>query len=534
MSARRRVRCLNAPLAAMVLAASVPAAVLVGVTPAGADPPPVTSTDDIWLAPGSTPVAPGSGPLLGAGGGFNPIIDASSDGPYEIVLVASPNVERLRAPAAYAAAQFGFITGISMSVRPGTVARDPFNPAREPGEIVMSTLSLSSLMTKCNAGSSIAGCAGPVGLASAMAVRTYLDGGFVWIGSDYAGSYTGDTLQHLVSHELGHAFNLHHFDGTFEGQTQVMHSSSYAAPSFRSGDINGIRAFSDLGRRDYYSHAAFGGYWPQTISVTGDYTPVAGDFDGNGYTDVFWYAPGPAADALWKFDSAGGHVSVSKSVGGTGYEPFAGDFDGDGYDDIFWYLPGAGVDSIWFGDAAGNMTSITYPTVNGDYRPAAADFDGDGITDILWHKAGLDLDPMWYGTATRGSFANHVTAIDNSYVPVAGDFDGDGKGDVVLYAPGPDPDSAWYGSSTRGAWAIKKSVSVGNLYLANVGDDNQDGIDDITWYGPGRLPDYRWSGTSARTFASASMELGGVHTVIRGRFAGGAPYVDDIIGYRAG
>ena len=39
---------------------------------------------------------------------------------------------------------------------------------------------------------------------------------------------------------------------------------------------------------------------------------------------------------------------VASPVTGT-YKPFVGDFDGNGRDDVFWYAPGAAADSIWYG-----------------------------------------------------------------------------------------------------------------------------------------------------------------------------------------
>src|SRR4051812_5532531 len=34
-------------------------------------------------------------------------------------------------------------------------------------------------------------------------------------------------------------------------------------------------------------------------SVGAGAVPVAGDFDGDGHADVFWYRPGPSADVMW-------------------------------------------------------------------------------------------------------------------------------------------------------------------------------------------------------------------------------------------
>jgi FG-GAP repeat len=31
----------------------------------------------------------------------------------------------------------------------------------------------------------------------------------------------------------------------------------------------------------------------------GTYTPISGDFNGDGHSDVFWYGPGGDRDSLW-------------------------------------------------------------------------------------------------------------------------------------------------------------------------------------------------------------------------------------------
>ena len=35
------------------------------------------------------------------------------------------------------------------------------------------------------------------------------------------------------------------------------------------------------------------------MAVNGIYDPLAGDFNGDGKSDVFWYVAGPAADSVW-------------------------------------------------------------------------------------------------------------------------------------------------------------------------------------------------------------------------------------------
>jgi hypothetical protein len=63
--------------------------------------------------------------------------------------------------------------------------------------------------------------------------------------------------------------------------------------------------------------------------VNGSYFPVAGDFNGNGATDVLWYGSGSSPDSIWWGKSVGGRGFKvgSVNVKGSGYFPFTGDFN---------------------------------------------------------------------------------------------------------------------------------------------------------------------------------------------------------------
>src|SRR5690606_37465102 len=74
---------------------------------------------------------------------------------------------------------------------------------------------------------------------------------------------------------------------------------------------------------------------------------VAGDFDGDGKTDVLHYGPGPGQDRIHWGGNNGTFTTATLTVNGV-YTPVVGDFDGDGKDDIFWYAPGPAADSMWF------------------------------------------------------------------------------------------------------------------------------------------------------------------------------------------
>lgn len=80
-----------------------------------------------------------------------------------------------------------------------------------------------------------------------------------------------------------------------------------------------------------------------SITINGTYTPTAGDFDGSGTSDVLWNETGEE-DRVSLFETTRGehtntHTSWIVGDASTGAEsaPYAGDFDGDGFADVFWY-----------------------------------------------------------------------------------------------------------------------------------------------------------------------------------------------------
>jgi hypothetical protein len=217
----------------------------------------------------------------------------------------------------------------------------------------------------------------------------------------------------------------------------------------------------------------------RSVSVGGTYKPFADDFDGNGCTDIFWYAPGPAPDYVWWYGANLSVTSTQVVVNGT-YIPIVGAFDGlaDYATDIFWYAPGATArESIWTGSASKRFTSRPAPQVAGTYRPAVY-----GDEDILWHAPGSQPDRWWsqvrYMRSTPvGSYPIVVNETYQTYTvsgrpflyrPDGTDravfgFDGTSLtttvGDVpggphvvgatqessliVFHAPGPGPDHIW-------------------------------------------------------------------------------------------
>lgn len=254
-------------------------------------------------------------------------------------------------------------------------------------------------------------------------------------------------------------------------------------------------------------------YDTTATAVKGDYKALAGDFDGDGASDIVWYGPGGIRDFKWA-GTPGGRTFTGMSENLTGtYRPFVGDFDGNGVDDIFFYGPGTLPDRVRWGLAPGSFAfETTTVTISGEYVPQAGDFNGDGATDVLWYGPGPLPDVMFAGTRGARTFTALPEAVDGTFRPFVGDFDGNGVDDVFFYGPGAATHPIRWGRG-RGSFASDTTdVSVPDVYAPLAGDVNGDGATDVTWYGPGDAPDVRWVGrVGSHTFTASSDDINGYY-----------------------
>jgi hypothetical protein len=218
----------------------------------------------------------------------------------------------------------------------------------------------------------------------------------------------------------------------------------------------------------------------RTFNVTKTYRPFAGDFDGDGYDELFWYAPGAAADSIWHWpaDDPAHPVSRPISVRGT-YTPVVGDFNGDEVDDILWYAPGPAADSLWYFRRDGSRASVTLD-IRTTYRPVVASIGKDSTDDIIWYAPGTAPDTGWDFTyGTRSFTSMHVTVNGSSYRPIGLDIFGEGprSEDVWWYAPGSGADPVW--DYVQGARVPDHLVPLGSNWRVAVGDYFGDGQEDV-------------------------------------------------------
>ncbi len=145
--------------------------------------------------------------------------------------------------------------------------------------------------------------------------------------------------------------------------------------------------------------------------------PVAAHFNGVSKPTVLAVFR-PSTHTWWVRGQSG------VSYGAAGDTPVPGDYDGDGKSDIAVWRPSTGA---WYVRSAsgGNAQRVVWGT-KGDI-PVPGDYNGDGKTDIAVYRP---ADHRFY---VRGlSSYQYGTTGD---IPVTGDFTGDGKADYAVYRP---------------------------------------------------------------------------------------------------
>jgi hypothetical protein len=260
------------------------------------------------------------------------------------------------------------------------------------------------------------------------------------------------------------------------------------------------------------------------LSINGNYQPIEGDFNGDGLSDVLWYAPGPAADSLWLANGDRTFTKKQLSINGN-YLPIEGDFNGDGRTDVFWYAPGAAADSIWFFNADGSHATVA-ESVFGLYDAVVGDFDGNGATDILWYAPGPAPDALWLGQSNR-TFRSLPKTINGVYDAVVWYApDSSGLSDLIFWRHDVSSHPTWQATG-GGNFTTFVINSPGAGSIPIVGWYDADQRTDILWYGPGAVPDgiaYAAKGLNN----IAPLTINGDYAPIPFNFDGDAQNLDDI------
>jgi hypothetical protein len=286
-------------------------------------------------------------------------------------------------------------------------------------------------------------------------------------------------------------------------------------PPVRDSALPGMMAGA-LGEVRLAAAGVSGYLYPQTIADLDWEIATAGDFNGDGNTDILWrnYGTGTYSgwNCIWYMNG--------KDIIGYGYPERvldldwrivgAGDFNGDGNLDILWRNYGAGEYGGWnclwymdgevitgYGQGAVGILAYGYPerVLDVDWAIAAtSDFDGDGNLDILWRNQGTGeyggWNCLWYmdGEVITGYGQGAVGILAYGYpervsdlgweIAGAGDFNGDGNMDILWRNYGAGTYSGW-----NCIWYMNGEVITGY---------GQGAVGIIGYDYPTKMPDLNW------------------------------------------
>jgi Subtilase family/FG-GAP-like repeat len=171
--------------------------------------------------------------------------------------------------------------------------------------------------------------------------------------------------------------------------------------------------------------------------IFGPTTPVVGDYDGDGRSDLA--VLGPNLSAWYGVLSSTGQVE-NEQFGWSAARQVPADYDGDGRTDLAVLDP---VAFIWYIRESSTGQTRTLQFGWSAALPVPADYDGDGRTDLAV------IDPLAFIWYIRLSSTGQTHAQQFGWSgasPVPADYDGDGRTDLAVL----DPVSfTWYIQESR-------------------------------------------------------------------------------------
>jgi autotransporter-associated beta strand protein len=228
----------------------------------------------------------------------------------------------------------------------------------------------------------------------------------------------------------------------------------------------------------------------------------AGDFNGDGITDLLWLDPATGQLSIWYMKN-GSVQSVSEPIDGLDSSKWlllnTGDFNADGTSDLMWWNPENGNSEIWLMTAGGSSPShVNAGHITGNATLSyTGDLNGDGRADIVWRDYATGQVTIWlmgasgtpnlYGPPTLEegmSSDDRPAGIGSLDWTLRGiyDMNGDGKADVVWQNALDNRVLVWNMDGTNVVGhSLYQGSEESDLRIAGLGDLNGDGRGDILW-----------------------------------------------------
>lgn len=267
----------------------------------------------------------------------------------------------------------------------------------------------------------------------------------------------------------------------------------------------------------WYTRNSAGGDLARIFGAGGDF-PMAGDYTGDGQTDLSVYRPANNT-WYWATDQTLTQTSFTGVQWGTaGDIPVPGDYDRDGKNDVAIFRPSAG---SWYVLRSSTNTLFSFLWGQSGDTPVSGDFDGDMASDfgVVRSLAGeltwfVRLSNFGYGFAlgcasTTPICSNGVKWGANGDKLVPADYNGDGKTDVAVFRPATGD---WYIRHSSGTNVAPTTAGINwgtNGDIPQPADYDGDKIHDVAVFRPSGDPAQNfWLIRNSSTGALTQIEWG--------------------------